>query len=156
MKMKSKSVKLLHFEWDKIVRLGCTIRFEHMNEEIVTHQRPVCVINWDLLHCCKSCQATHNITKYCVLEIQMICRLVQYEKLGAISVWSTICHTDNSPSWMKQFRVELIFKRLPPNRLSSPSSASWITPLNHEIPIQWEEDECYWDCENHAHVHMCV
>ena len=55
------------------------------------------------------------------------------EELAAVGVWTRVGHGDNAGAGMFQFRMDLIVKLLAVNGGAAPTSARWVTALDHEI-----------------------
>lgn len=68
-----------------------------------------------------------------IITVKMLTRSQSDEKLRSICVWTTVCHGENSSSWMSQIWMKFIGKLFSIDWVSSSTSPCWISTLNHKI-----------------------
>ena len=90
-------------------------------------------INRHILEPLENVHAANNSTEDRVLPVEMMSSLVRDEELARVSVLPLVCHAHYTSAIMRQGSIEFVLKVLAPDARSSPSSAGWITSLNHKI-----------------------
>mmetsp|Transcript_22631 Transcript_22631/g.89528 ORF Transcript_22631/g.89528 Transcript_22631/m.89528 type:complete len:321 (+) Transcript_22631:466-1428(+) len=76
-----------------------------------------------------------------MLPIEVLGRLVQQEKLGAIRLRSVVCHAEDAAATVAELLLELVGETVTPDALATATSACGISTLDHEILDGSVEDD---------------